>query len=179
MNRRALSTALFLGVSVWMLQGSPVEANQYRCFGDGNSWCAWTIRESKPEKGWGTISKVRLRSLVVETVIDAQDNVAALRVHVSPVTPEETVSVNLSVREQERDWRRWKNFTGEIQQTDDSTAHFIFSRSALETALEARSVAYIYVFIEVINGKSSYKVSHKISLSALDEALRFARLGGD
>jgi len=161
-----------------LLLSAPSQANEYRCFGDNDEWCAWTVPESTPEKGWGTISKVRHRGLVVETVIDAQNNVAALRVRVSPVTDQETASVTLSIRNGERDWRMWRNFTGNMERFEETITHFVLSRQALESALDAPADAQLYVFVELKNGKRSHKVSHKVPVAPLGQALRFARMGG-
>ena len=160
-----------------LLTAGPASANEFRCFGDDESWCAWTVPESQPEKGWGTVSKVRLRSLVVETVIDAQDNVAALRVHVSPVTSAETVRVNMSIRDASQGWRSWQNFVADEQTLEGTFVRFKLDRAALEAVIEARPSAYVYVFVEVENGGNNHKVSHKIGLSSLNAALRFARSG--
>ena len=160
-----------------LLTAAPVAANEFRCFGDDQTWCAWTVPESHPEKGWGATSKIRLRSLVVETVIDAQNDVAAFRVHVSPITPAETVRVAISIREASQGWRRWQNFVAKEQVIDGAFVRFKLDRVALEAVIEAQPSAYLYVFIEVVNGANNHKVSHKIGLSKLDAALRFARSG--
>jgi hypothetical protein len=170
-----LSMALLIGAG--LLFGSPAKANESRCFGEDVVWCAWTVPESNPEKGWGAVAKVRLRSLVVETVIDAQDNLAALRVHVSPVTASEKAKVNLSIRHDSQDWQEWQNFNTEYYVMDSSIARFKLDRSALEALIEADPTAFLYVFVEVMNGTNNHKVSHKIGLSSLEEALRFARTG--
>lgn len=170
---------VLIGAVLWMVTGSVgvAQANEYRCFGDDETWCAWTIPESKPEKGWGAISKVRLRSFVVETVIDARNNMAALRVHISPVTEQEKVTVNLSVREPVQGWQKWGNYVGNLQGVQDASAHFVLDRAALEALIEANSSANLYVFVEVTKGSNNHKVSHKIALQDLAQALQFARMG--
>ena len=160
-----------------LVTGVSAQANEYRCFGDDQAWCAWTIPETTPEKGWGAINKTRLRSLVLETVIDARNNMAALRVHVSPVTPDETVSVNLSLREAAQGWQDWGNFVGNMQGLEETSAHFLLDRTALEAVIEASNSASLYVFVEVANGGRNHKVSHKIPLAVLQSALQFARMG--
>ena len=166
-----------MAATVCVLFGQSAQANESRCFGEGQTWCAWTVAESRPEKGWGVSAKVRLRSLVVETVVDAQDNLAALRVHVSPVTASEKAKVNLSIRNGSQNWQDWQNFRAEHYVVDQSFVRFKMDRSALEALIEANPAAFLYVFVEVINGTNTHKVSHKIGLSSLEEALRFARMG--
>ena len=158
------------------LNHQPAMANEYRCFDNENVWCAWTVRESAPEMGWGAISRSRLQSLVVETVIDSRNNIAVLRVHVSPITPQEQVEVTLSVREN-REWQDWQSFSAELVDMEDGRVHFALDRSALVAVLEASDDAHLYVFIELDNGSNSYKVSRKIGLGSLDAALLFARTG--
>ena len=144
---------------------------------DDQMWCAWTIPESTPERGWGAISKKRLRGLVVETMIDAQNSIAALRVHISPITEAEEALVHISLRPSLSAWREWQDFEAELLHTTDNIAHFILSRAALEAVIQAPADAFLYVFAEVRNQGTNYKVSHKISLTDLARALQFARLG--
>jgi len=152
-------------------------ANEYRCFDDENIWCAWTVRESAPELGWRAVSKTRIQSLVIETVIDSRNNSAALRVHVSPITPQEQVAVNLSVREDPDGWQDWQSFSATMLDMQDGRANFVLDRAALVAVLEATDNAHLYVFVELDNGTKSYKVSRKISLKSLGAALLFARTG--
>jgi hypothetical protein len=174
---RLLAIGLLAFFVVASLMHQSAMANEYRCFDDENVWCAWTVRESAPEMGWGAISKSRLESLVIETVIDSRNNNAALRVHVSPITPQEQVAVNLSVRENPDEWQDWRSFSATMLGIEDGRAHFVLDRSALVAMLEASDNAHLYVFIELDNGSNSYRVSRKISLDSLDAALSFARTG--
>jgi hypothetical protein len=174
---RILAIGIVVFFSAASLAGRSAMANEYRCFDDENVWCASTTRASAPEMGWSAISKARLRSLVVETVIDARNNQAALRVHVSPITPIERVAVSMSIRKDREGWEAWQDFTATVLETKDGRVHLVLNRAALVAVLEAPDDAHLYVFIQVDNGNNSYRVSRKISLDSLNAALSFARTG--
>ena len=160
-----------------VLVAVPAAANEWRCFEPRDTWCAWTVRESRPDLGWGVVNKVRLPGLVVETIIDAQNNTPMLRVKLAPVPATEDARVYLSLRQDMSSPTRWLGFVAQMSAHEDGVASLELSRSALEAVIQAPDSAKLYVFVELRSKTTNHKTSHKVGIEGLRDALRFARLG--
>ncbi len=168
---------LLLSVLILAPAAEPAYANDWECFGPGKAWCAHTPFDSRPEDGWGVQNKARLPRLVVETVLDAPGNQPRLGVRISPIPYYETARVIVSLRQDEADPASWRQFFASDGDYSGGTVYFALDRRALEALLEGQQSAMLYVFAEVSGRAGNHKVSHKVSLRGLREALRFARLG--
>ncbi|MFN3232127.1 MAG: hypothetical protein ACE363_08190 [Alphaproteobacteria bacterium] len=165
---------LFVGLCFVPFQ---VLANQWECFGPERNWCAHTVFDSRPEAGWGVQNKARLPGLVVEIIVDAPANQPRLGVRISPVPFNETARVILSLRADERDSRRWVPLRVVQSQHEGASVYSMLDRRALVTLLEGTEDLVLYAFVEVAGRNGTHKVSHKVTLEGLREALRYARVG--
>ena len=150
-----------------------------RCFGPGKSWCAWAIDQDRIDDGWRVVYRGRTgkAEAVVETIIDSPGNRPRLGIRVAPVHEGDSAQVIISLRSDDGRPDQWMQFVGRNRQFDDGALRVALGRRALEAVLQAPESATLYVFVDLrISGKSS-KDSHKIALTGLPDALRYARLG--
>lgn len=163
-------------LAVVLLPGTAL-ANDWECFGPGKAWCAHTVFDSRPEDGWGVQNKARLPGLVVEIVLDAPGNEPRLGVRVSPVPLNERARVILSLRADDRDPAGWRNLRVIDNRHEGAVVYSALDRRALVTVLEGTEDLTLYAFVEIAGRSGTHKVSHKVTLEGLREALRFARVG--
>ena len=168
---------LSLGLVAMLLAPPPASANDWECFGPDDVWCGSTVRQSQPEMGWKVVNKARLPGVILQTIIDAQHNVPVLRVRVGPVPASETARVILSVRRDPQAPAGWYTFSASPQQHKDDVVELTVPRNGLEALIESAGSAQLYVFVELKSKTTDHRVSHKVKLEGLQQALRFARLG--
>lgn len=157
----------------------PARAEEPRCFGPNQSWCAWTIDPDRIDEGWRVVYRGRAgkTSAVVETIIDSPGSRPRLGIRVAPVREGDSAQVIISLRSDERRPDKWMQFIGRNRQFDDGALRVALGRRALEALLQAPETATLYVFVDLRTGGKSSKDSHKMALTGLPEALRYARLG--
>jgi hypothetical protein len=162
-----------------LLAAPTARAEEPRCFGSGNAWCAWTIRQDRLDDGWRVVYKGRSgrTDAVVETVIDSPGNRPRLGIRVSPASETDTAQVIISLRSDGGRPDQWLQFVGRNRQFDEGALRVALGRRALEAVLQAPQSANLFVFVELRTREAVRKDSHKISLVGLPEALRYARLG--
>lgn len=173
-GRRLLSGLVVVG---GLFAALPADAGDWACFGPEDVWCGWTVRQSQPEMGWGVVNKVRLPGLILETIIDARHNNPVLRVRVAPVPATETARVLLSIRRQPDLPATWQTFAATARVHRNDTVELTVPRQGLENVIEAPSSAQLYVFVELRSKTTNHRLSHKVGIQGLRQALRFARLG--
>lgn len=153
-----------------------VRAGEGDCFGPEKLWCAWTTDQTGPEGGWRVVHTSRLDNATVETVIDSPGNRPRLGIRVLPATESHTGQAIISLRPDDRP-QGWSQFVGHNREIADGAMRFSLGRRALESVLQAPASAMLFIFVEVRTPGSSEKISQKIPLRGLSDALRFARLG--
>ncbi len=160
-----------------MLAAAPsLRADENDCFGPERIWCAWTTEETGPDGGWRVVHTSRLDSATIETVIDSPGNRPRLGIRVLPATESHTGQAIISLRPDDRP-KGWSQYVGRNREFADGAMRFSLGRRALESVLQAPASAMLFIFVEVRTPGSSEKISHKIPLRGLSDALRFARLG--
>ncbi len=171
--------SLIIACLVLLLAVPAARADGPRCFGPDKAWCAWTLQEDRMDDGWRVVHKGRTgkTDALVETIIDSPGNRPRLGVRVSPAREYDNAQVIISLRTDDTRPDQWMQFVGRHRQFDEGGLRLALGRRALEAVLQAPESATLYVFVELKTDERPRKDSHKISLTGLPEALRYARLG--
>lgn len=164
---------------VLLLAAPAARADGPRCFGPDKAWCAWTLQHDRIDDGWRVVYKGRTgkTDVVVETIIDSPGNRPRLGIRVAPAKVDDNAQVIISLRSDGKRPDQWLQFVGRNRQFDEGALRLALGRRALEAVLQAPESATLYVFVELKTKGSARKDSHKIALTGLPEALRYARLG--
>lgn len=169
--------SLITGLFVLLLTAPGARAEAMRCFGPGKAWCAWTIREDRPDDGWKVAYKASANPVAVDVIIDSPGNRPRLSVRMAPTGEKDTAQVIISLRPDGSRPDEWKQFVGRIRDVEEGALRLALGRRALESVLQAPASATLYVFVDLRRPAGSRKDSYKIPLTGLNEALRYARLG--
>lgn len=179
MIRGPFVRSLIIACLVLLLAAPAARAEGPRCFGPDKAWCAWPLREDRIDDGWRVIHKGRAgkTDALVETIIDSPGNRPRLGIRVAPAGEQDSAQVIISLRSDGDRPDQWLQFVGRNRQFDEGALRLALGRRALEAVLQAPESATLYVFVELKSSGPPRKDSHKIALTGLPEALRYARLG--
>jgi len=171
--------SLIVACLVLLVAAPAARAEGLRCFGPEEAWCASTLQHDRIDEGWRVVHKGRASKtgVVVETIIDSPGNRPRLGIRVGPAEADDSAQVIISLRGDGKRPEEWRQFVGRNRQFDDGALRLAVGRRALEAVLQAPESATLYVFVELKTNEKARKDSHKISLTGLPEALRYARLG--
>ncbi|MEN3973566.1 hypothetical protein [Emcibacter sp. SYSU 3D8] len=164
---------------VVLIVAPAARADEPRCFGPEKAWCAWTLQQDRIDDGWRVVYTGRTgkTDAIVETIIDSPGNRPRLGIRVSPAREDDSAQVIISLRSDDGRPDQWRQFIGRNRQFDEGALRLALGRRALEAVLQAPESATLYVFVEFQTRGQARKDSHKMSLTGLPEALRYARLG--